>query len=193
MDKKNKIKLLEIIILLIIIILIVIIGIILYTVLNKNPKLSNSNEVKNYSITRHYKAILPIDDAYIYQIPYPETITIELSKYTSYIIATDNVIDSIIEEISLNYIELPQEKRNDLINYCNGYDEVKSGLLMKCKINGDFLILSNEFHIYKLYTNIIETNKMTITLPIGYNEKITDYIEKKSKEGVLYSEIASIE
>lgn len=193
MDKKKKIKILEFSILAIIIIMIIIISILLYTFLNKSPKLSTSNETKNYSITRYYKAALPPSEASIYNVPFANTITIESSSYTSYLITTDNIINSIIEEISLNYIELPKSERNTLVNYCNAYDEIKSGLKMTCQINGDFLILSNEFHIFKLYTNEIETSHITFTLPLDYNEKITSYIEQRSKEGITYREVPTID
>ncbi len=193
MDKKKKIKILEILILIIIIITIITIGIIFYSFINNPSKLSESHKIKDYKITKYYKASLSPTEAKIYNIPNSNYITYESSTFTSYLIATDGIIDSIIEDISLNYIELPQDKKNELINYCNAYDEIKSGIKMKCTINKDFLNLNNEYQISKLFTNEIKTNYISFKLQLEYNEKVAPYIEKKDKEGILYREINRIE
>lgn len=192
MNKKTKIKLLEYIILSVIIISIIVIFLVLNISLNKTPEISNTNEIKDYTITKYYKFNISLSNANIYKIPLYNMIQLESSEFTRYITATDDYITTLNEKIKINYVNVPTENQNILINYCNAYDEIENTHIMKCQKNKEYLILENIYYLNKIYTKSINTEKGEITLPISKETKASEYLKTLIDQVIIYQEVSEI-
>ena len=193
MNKKTKIKLLEYIILSVIIISIIIIFLILNISLNKKPETSNTNDIKNYSLTKHYKFNISLSNANMYKIPLYDLIHLDSSEFTRYITATDDYATILTEKIKINYVNVPPENKNILINYCNAYDEIESTHIMKCYIKGDYIRIENIYYLNKIYTKTLKTEKGELTLPISNETKATEYLSTLIDQVIIYQEVSEIE
>ena len=192
MNKKTKIKLLEYIILSVIIISIIVIFLVLNISLNKTPEISNTNEIKDYTITKYYKFNISLSNAKIYKIPLYDMIQLESSEFTRYITATDDYITTLNEKIKINYVNVPTENQNILINYCNAYDEIENTHIMKCQKNKEYLMLENIYYLNKIYTKSINTEKGEITLPISKETKASEYLKTLIDQVIIYQEVSEI-
>lgn len=193
MKKIKATKILEIIILITIIISIIIVILIAQNTLTQTPKPSNSNEVKNYSLTTYYKFNKEITESTKYKIPFQEYISAE-STYTSYIISTDNIINTLIEKIIINYTnEITNEEKNIIINYCNTYDIIESPYKLQCSYIDNMLTLSNTYYLDKTNSETIKNNIFTINRPIKKNSKLSEYLKNLEYNNIYYEQIEKIE
>lgn len=193
MKKIKATKILEIIILITIIISIIIVILIAQNTLTQTPEPSNSNEIKNYSLTTYYKFNKEITESIKYKIPFQEYISNE-STYTSYIISTDNTINTLIEKITIKYTnEIYNEEKNTIINYCNTYDIIESPYKLQCSYIDNILTLSNTYYLDKTNSETITNNIFTINRPIKKNSKLSEYLKNLEYNNIYYEQIEKID
>lgn len=189
----KKAKILEIIILITIIISIVVILLFAKDVLSKEPKLSNTNEIQNYSKTRIIKYTSTIMDSYIYEIPYQDSINIDASTYNKYLTATDNIINTFTEKIIIRYTYLQDEEETVIKNFCNTYDAIELEYKFQCTYSKNVLLLSNQYFINKINSNsITNKHKVQITIPIKKNTRLNEYLEYLKNNNISTTEVDEI-
>lgn len=189
----KKAKILEIIILITIIISIVVILLFAKDVLSKEPKLSNTNEIQNYSKTRIIKYTSTIIDSYIYEIPYQDSINIDASTYNKYLTATDNIINTFTEKIIIRYTYLQNEEETVIKNFCNTYDAIELEYKFQCTYSKNVLLLSNQYFINKINSNsITNKHKVQITIPIKKNTHLNEYLEYLKNNNISTTEVDEI-
>lgn len=192
--KTLKIKVLEIIILITICISLVVILIFAKNTLNKEPELSNSNQVQNYSTTRHFKYNSNITDSYIYQIPFQELINTESSTYNKFITSTDNIINTYTEKISIRYTSIHPEQDTIIKNFCNTYDIIELEYKFQCSYSKNVLILQNQYKVNEIKNDIIKNNhQITITIPIKKNTRLNEYLKNLNNNNITTTEVDKIE
>ena len=114
--KYKKLRILEFIILITIITSIIVILLFAKNVLSKKPKISNTNEITNYSITRYHEYAEDFYKSSIYNYPM-YTQNLGLHTYYIYLTSTDNLIHTITEKITISYLPLLSEDEKNIKNY----------------------------------------------------------------------------
>ena len=191
--KNKKIKIIESIILIVILISLIIIIIFAKITLSKEPKKSNTNEIKNYSVTKIIKYNSNISESFIYQIPYQDRIITEQSELTNYITATDNIINTYTEKILIYYLDLTADEKTIVKNFCNTYDIIEYEYKFQCTFNKNILSISNQYNIKDLNTKKIKNNhNKEIPIPIEKNTRLNDYIEYLNKNMISTIEVDEI-
>ncbi len=193
MKKLNKKQILEITILIVIIISVIVILILAINFFKVKPEVSNSNEIKNYSITKTIKYYQSPTFNNIYNLPLPEYINYTNSNYTIYIVATDNIITNLIEKISLSYNEIPYESQHIIKNYCNKYDEVNNKYKLQCNYKDSKLMLKNDYSINLIEEDILKTSNKEINIPIKRNTKLNNYLDTLKEQNIEYTEVDNID
>lgn len=191
MKKSNKG--IEIFILLIIILSIIAIVFASKKLLHDDTKLSDSNDVKNYSVTTYYKYTDNIENSYIYNIPNKELIRNEYSTYEKYLTSTDNIINTFTERIKISYSISTDEEENTITNFCNSYNEIESTYQLQCKKSYHTIKITNIFFLDKLKSSNVQTKKYDINLPVKKNTKTNKYLEEQNKKGISYTEVTEID
>lgn len=189
---KKKIKVLELIILFIIIVIVIIILYLANLTINNKPQPSNTTDIKNYSVTKYTTYTNDPTNISIYNPPLREYINYQNSSYDIYIISTDNIITDITEKITINYNEYPIEEENNIINFCNNYDEIENKYRLQCQRYNRRIILSNNFNINAIRTDTVKTKEYNIKLPLTYNTKLNDYLNTLKKNNIQYYEVSNI-
>lgn len=193
MKKKKKIKIIEGIIFLTIIITIVIILCLAKEVLKNTPQESNTNDIKNYSVTKYTKYIEDINKITTYKIPLTEYIDYQNSTYVVFITSTDNIITDLTEKITISFNQIPEESQNSLINFCNSYDEIENKYRLQCKLENKRILLTNRYNIASIQNKKITTKNYEIVLPVETNTKLTNYIEILDNQNIQYYEVPKID
>lgn len=189
---KNKVKYLELLIFLIIIIIIIITLILTNKIINNKPEISNTNDIKNYSVTKYIKYSIDSNNVNIYNPPLNTYINYQHSTYDIYLTSTDNIITDITENITIYYNHYPSENENIIINFCNNYDEIENKYRLQCQKYPDRIILSNNFNIAKINSNSLKTSEYNINLPIKTNTRLNEYIKTLNKNNITYYEITNL-
>ncbi len=193
MKKRLKIKVLEYIILTTISISLIVIIFFISNILNDKTETSNSNEIKNYSITKIIKYTKNSNSSVIYNTPLPESINYEESTYNNYIMSTDNTITNLIETISLTYLNLSIEEKNEILNYCNAYDSIEDQYTLQCQFKNNTLFIKNNFSINKIPTEFIKTKNIEIFIPIKKGTKLNNFLEELTSQNIAYIIVDKIE
>lgn len=193
MNKVKKIKLLETIIFITILIALIVICILALTLSKNKIEVSNTNEIDNYSVTKLTKYSTSLDEITKYNIPLSEYIDYENSKYQIYIQSTDNIITNHIELITLKYNEFPENFKDNIINYCNAYDEIEDRYKIICQFKNNIMTIKNDYSINKISTPTIKTKSFEIDTPIPYNTKLNVYLNELDSLNIKYNEVDKIE
>ncbi len=193
--KKKKNIILEIIILITIIASIFTIYYAYNELKNTSPNTSDSKYIENYSKNRYIKIKKDIESLSIYEIPEMEKIITEACKYDYFITATDNYINTIDERITVVFNqELEEPINNDeLINFCNSYDEINSNYKLTCSYRNYTLTINNTFYLKNIFNDEIKTKKYTISKDIKYEDKLDEYLENLEKKEIEFQDVPSIE
>lgn len=193
MQKKKKIKIIERIIFLTIILTIIVILCLAKKIFENDPIKSDTNNIKNYSMTKYTKYTEDINKISTYNIPLSEYINQQTSSYTIFITSTDNIITNLTEKIKIYFNQVPEENKNDLINFCNAYDEIENKYRLQCKYENNRMVLTNTYNIENIHSQNITTKNYEIVLPIDTNTKLSDYIEVLDNQNIQHEEVSSIE
>ena len=189
--KYKKLRILEFIILITIITSIIVILLFAKNVLSKKPKISNTNEITNYSITRYHEYAEDFYKSSIYNYPM-YTQNLGLNTYYIYLTSTDNLIHTITEKITISYLPLLSEDEKNIKNYCNTYDKIEYEYKFQCTYQNNKLTLKNTFYLDRLKSNSIKKDNITIEIPIKNNTRLNEYLEYLTNNNYFPVEIESI-
>lgn len=189
--KYKKLKILEIIILITIITSILVILLFAKNALSQKPKISTSNEIKNYSVTKYYEYNENITKTNIYSYPLTN-MDLSNSQYYIYLTSTDNIINTFTEKIIITYLPLTQQDEIILQNYCNTYDIIELEYKFQCTYKNRQLILKNTFYLEKIQNTPIIKNNIKIDIPIKKNTRLNEYLIYLTNNNYFPVEIESI-
>lgn len=189
--KYKKLKILEFIILITIITSIIVILLFAKNVLSKKPKISNTNTIQNYSVTRYHEYAEDFFKSTIYNYPM-YTQDIGHNSYYVYITSTDNLINTITEKITISYLPLLPEDETIIKNYCNTYDKIEYEYKFQCTYKDKHLTLRNTFYIDRLKSNTIIKDNITIEIPIKKNTLLSEYLVYLTNNNYFPIEVESI-
>jgi len=154
------------------------------------PPSSDSYKIVNYSKDKTIKYKKDLTEAFFYNFPETDKIIYESSSFEYYITATDNLINTITEVITLDYDTTNSEINKDqIINFCNSYDDIKSNYILKCTKQDNRLTIKNTYYLSKNYQETIKTRKYNISIPIKNGTKLDEYIEELNKSKIKFDYI----
>lgn len=184
----TKNKILELIILVIIILSITVIYKYAKTTIKEEPPISDTYTITNYSKTKTTKYSKNFTDSYIYNLPLKENIDPLTSTYTIHLTSTDNIINTLTEDIYINYLNIDETNKKDIINFCNAYDEIENKYRLQCKIIDNNMYLKNTYKINNIFKQKLKTKHYEINMPITNNTKLNDYLKILDEQNIPYYE-----
>ena len=156
------------------------------------PKESDTSSVQNYSQTKIIKIEKDLNDA-ITTLNIPDLDSIvegDLdNRYDFFITATDNKINTISEIIVIQY---NTQNKDNITNFCNSYNDIESAYILKCNEKYLIVTIKNTYHLDKIYTNTIQTKNYEFKFPIKNGDKLNEYLDEITKEGITYEEVKEI-
>ena len=190
MSKYKKLRLLESLIIVVIIISIIVIYLVFTKMSKEKPLLSNSEEVVNYKLTKHYAFNPSFDGIAIYNIPYLDRVIYENSFYEVILTSVDNYVSEYRENIELQYVwELTPEEKSLITNYCNSYDHIENLYSIRCKFKNNKIQINNLYFISKLLSQDLTIDNKTIHIPIDRKTKTSDYLNNIIQSGIEYRQL----
>ncbi len=191
--KKKKNIIIEIVILITIIASVFIVYYIYKKLSDVIPEASDSYKVINYSQDKYLKLKKDLNELSIYKIPEFDKIIVDNSKYDYYLTSTDNYINTITEIIEIRYDKsFPEFNENQIINFCNGYDDIQNNFILKCNYKESILNIRNVYYLSKNYQDTIKTRKYNIKITVPNNTKLNEFEEKLKKEHINYEYVRDI-
>ena len=156
------------------------------------PKESDTSSVQNYSQTKIIKIEKDLNDA-ITTLNIPDLDSIvegDLdNRYDFFITATDNKINTISEIIVIQY---NTQNKDNITNFCNSYNDIESAYILKCNEKYLIVTIKNTYHLDKIYTDTIQTKNYEFKFPIKNGDKLNEYLDEITKEGITYEEVKEI-
>ena len=189
MNKKKKIKLLEISIILVIIISIITILLLFNKISKERTTISDSDKIQNYKLTKYFTHLDSIDKAAVYNIPYFDRIDREYSFLKVTITSIDNYINDYRENIAIYYFDLTDEEKTNITNYCNAYDKIEDIYSVRCSFEDLKLEINNLYHISKITTDSLTINNTKIVLPVKRTDKTNIYLEYLTNNNIEYEQL----
>lgn len=177
----KRVKILEIIILIIIIISIGVIYKVAMTILDTPIEDSTSSEVTDYKKTKVYEYTISLSDV----SKYPNSDYIDLNGSNTLIDVTsvDNYIQEYKEVITIKYNLPTSEYKDNLINYCNSYNEIEYSYQLTCEYSDIYtLVITNNYLLSKLSLTDIET-------PVSYNYRLDLYLSELDEKNIKYKQV----